>query len=102
MICPGPQLLRDWLKRHRLSQGAIAARVGVTQAAISRIVRGEARPRLVVAEKIATATRFASAEDRCLVEGVPVSAWLSAEDVREVEALRTTVFAVRSRSRDLL
>ena len=45
-VTQGPQLLREWLDKHRLSQRDLADRVGVSQAAISKIINGKVRPGL--------------------------------------------------------
>jgi transcriptional regulator with XRE-family HTH domain len=98
-VSPGADALRGWLARHRLSQKALAERVGSSQATISKILNGRARPGLVLAEKIGIATRFASPEDRHLVTPVPARLWFSPDDQAECEGLRRIVEMVRDRAR---
>lgn len=60
--------LREWRKKHKVSQETIAQQVGVHQSTVSKWETGEEVPSLLTAEAIRVLT----------VGKVPLSAWVRA------------------------
>lgn len=52
----GARRLRDWLAEQSVSQSELARRLGVSQPAVSLLVRGLRRPSLQLAAKLETLT----------------------------------------------
>lgn len=102
-VTQGPQLLREWLDKHRLSQRDLADRVGVSQAAISKIINGKVRPGLGLATLVEIGTAYARPEGHCLVPPVPAQSWLRDADRGRVEELaRAREKIARTQRADLI
>jgi transcriptional regulator with XRE-family HTH domain len=96
---PGADLLRAWLDRHGLKQNDLAVRVGTTQATISKLIKGSARPGLALAGRIETATRYPDEAARAPVAGVRASAWLTERDRAALAPLKAVAEEVEARAR---
>lgn len=71
----GGAWLGAWLALERRSQAWLAGRLGVTQAAVSRLVVGSSRPGLGLAMKLRTAC------------GIPLEAWLTIPELLALDRL---------------
>lgn len=89
----GGELLRAWLNEHRVSQQEIGDRIGMTQAAISKLMRSRA-PSARSILLLEVATSYAQPWDPGLVEPVRAVDWLGDDDrerLARLEATRTRV-----------
>ena len=72
----GGAWLRAWLALERRSQAWLAGRLGVTQAAVSRLVVGGSRPGLGLAMRLRAAC------------GIPLEAWLTIPELLALDRLK--------------
>lgn len=68
--------LASYIAQNRTTQAAFAAEIGVTQATVSKLVSGAARPSLEVAVRI----------ERLTAGAVPASSWVPVSDTSGAEA----------------
>lgn len=65
----GPERLRDWMRRAKLTQAETARLLAVDQPTMTRIVNGVYRPGLTTAARIEAVT------------GIPARAWVDASEL---------------------
>ena len=82
----GREFLAEWLKRHKIKQTELARRVGVSQATISKILKGHARPGMSLVFLIELATSY-NADGSQPVPNVEAMSWLTDEEMDRAEEL---------------